>query len=156
MSVGIIQERLAKGRDWYDFLWYTARKTLINHRLLSAALVQIGPWKGQSPKTDDPWCIEQLGVLIREHDWMQARRDVQRFIKPHELPSLEPPFLAETFEATLAQVLNTDPVAPRQLNPGIPRDLETLCLKYLEKDPARPTGPRKRAAYPGESDIKRP
>lgn len=78
-----------KGRDWYDFLWYTARKTPINHRLLSAALDQIGPWKGQSPKTDDSWCVEQLGALIRAHDWMQARRDVQRFIKPHELPSLE-------------------------------------------------------------------
>ncbi|MCL4181750.1 MAG: protein kinase, partial [Verrucomicrobia bacterium] len=53
------------------------------------------------------------------------------------LLTARPPFLAETFEATLAQLLNTDPVAPRQLNPSIPRDLETLCLKCLEKDPAR-------------------
>jgi predicted nucleotidyltransferase component of viral defense system len=78
-----------KGRDWYDFLWYTARKTPINHRLLSAALDQIGPWKGHALKTDSGWCIEQLGALIREHDWLQARRDVQRFVKAHELPSLE-------------------------------------------------------------------
>lgn len=27
--------------------------------------------------------------IIVKHDWMQARRDVQRFVKPHELPSLE-------------------------------------------------------------------
>ena len=53
------------------------------------------------------------------------------------LLTARPPFVAETFEATLAQVLNTEPVAPRQLNPGIPRDLETLCLKCLEKDPER-------------------
>jgi len=78
-----------KGRDWYDFIWYTARSTPINHRLLSAALHQQGPWKGQSPKTDDAWCVEQLRAVIERLDWAQARRDVQRFVKPHELPSLE-------------------------------------------------------------------
>ena len=55
----------------------------------------------------------------------------------HYLLTARPRFVAETFEATLAQVLNTDPAAPRQLNPSIPLDLETLCLKCLEKDPAR-------------------
>ena len=53
------------------------------------------------------------------------------------LLTARPPFVAETFEATLAQVLNTEPVEPRQLNPGLPLDLETICLKCLEKDPAR-------------------
>lgn len=47
------------------------------------------------------------------------------------------PFLAETLEDTLLQLLNRDPVAPRLLNPGIPRDLETICLKCLEKNPQR-------------------
>jgi hypothetical protein len=78
-----------KGRDWYDFIWYTARRAPINHALLSAALDQQGPWKGQAPHTDNEWCVAHLGAMIAEHDWMQARRDVQRFIKPHELPSLE-------------------------------------------------------------------
>jgi WD40 repeat protein len=53
------------------------------------------------------------------------------------LITARPPFVAETFEATLAQVLNNEPVPPRQLNPGVPRDLETICLKCLEKDPER-------------------
>lgn len=78
-----------KGRDWYDFIWFTARKTPINHDLLSAALDQLGPWKGQSPKTGDAWCVDQLMRIIRQVDWEQARRDVERFLKPHELPSLD-------------------------------------------------------------------
>jgi serine/threonine protein kinase len=48
-----------------------------------------------------------------------------------------PPFLAETFEATLRQLLERPPISPRQLNPTIPADLETICLKCLEKEPAR-------------------
>jgi len=78
-----------KGRDWYDFIWYTARRIPINQALLSAALDQQGPWEGHGPKTDNGWCVEQLCVRIAELDWMQAQRDVQRFVKPHELPSLE-------------------------------------------------------------------
>jgi hypothetical protein len=48
-----------------------------------------------------------------------------------------PPFVAETFESTLFHVLNSEPVPPRQLNPSVPRDLETICLKCLEKAPGR-------------------
>jgi hypothetical protein len=77
-----------KGRDWYDFVWYTARRTGINHELLSAALDQQGPWKGRAPKTDDAWCVDELRATIDEVDWGQARRDVQRFVRPSELPSL--------------------------------------------------------------------
>ena len=47
------------------------------------------------------------------------------------------PFQAATMTETLAQVLNTEAVAPRMLNPAVPRDLETICLKCLEKEPAK-------------------
>ena len=46
-----------------------------------------------------------------------------------------PPFLAETLEGTLLQVLTTEPVSARRLNPAVPRDLETICSKCLQKDP---------------------
>jgi WD40 repeat protein len=48
-----------------------------------------------------------------------------------------PPFQAASPTDTLLQVLNQDPVAPRQLNPQVPLDLETIALKCLEKEPAR-------------------
>ena len=48
-----------------------------------------------------------------------------------------PPFLAATVMATLKAVLDADPVPPRQLNPQVDRDLETIALKCLEKEPHR-------------------
>ena len=48
-----------------------------------------------------------------------------------------PPFQAETMDDVLIQLREADPVSPRLLNPSVPRDLETVCLKCLEKDPAR-------------------
>jgi serine/threonine protein kinase len=48
-----------------------------------------------------------------------------------------PPFVGETLTDTLQDVVNKEPVPPRLLNPSVPRDLDTLCLKCLEKEPAR-------------------
>lgn len=77
-----------KGRDWYDFIWYTSRKTPINYTLLAAALTQMGPWKDQKLPVDRTWCLGQLRSKIESTDWRQAREDVRRFLKPNELPSL--------------------------------------------------------------------
>jgi len=48
-----------------------------------------------------------------------------------------PPFQGETLHQVLLQVQGTEPIAPRRLNPGVPEDLQTICLKCLEKDPTR-------------------
>ncbi|PYI87504.1 MAG: hypothetical protein DME26_05960, partial [Verrucomicrobia bacterium] len=55
----------------------------------------------------------------------------------YHLLTCRPPFVAPTVAATLQEVLNTEPVSPRVLNPGVPPDLETICLKCLEKDSAK-------------------
>ena len=56
-----------------------------------------------------------------------------------------PPFVGGNVHETIRQVLNDDPVAPRLLNSGVPRDLETICLKCLERDPQR--------RYPTASEL---
>ena len=48
-----------------------------------------------------------------------------------------PPFLASSAAETMMQVVQREPSAPSRFNADIPRDLETICLKCLEKEPAR-------------------
>ena len=58
----------------------------------------------------------------------------------YELLAGRPPFQGETLQSILAQVQAAEPVPPRRLNPGTPADLQTICLKCLQKEPARRYG----------------
>ena len=53
----------------------------------------------------------------------------------YEMVTGEPPFRGRDQHETLSQIITRDPRPPRQLNPRVPRNLETIALKCLRKDP---------------------
>ena len=55
----------------------------------------------------------------------------------YELFTGRPPFLGDTELAVRKQITTAEPVPPRRLRLDVPRDLETICLKCLQKDPSK-------------------
>ena len=55
----------------------------------------------------------------------------------YEMVTGRPPFHAATSQETVQQLLTEEPLPPSRLQPRVPRDLETICLKCLQKDAAR-------------------
>jgi serine/threonine protein kinase len=49
----------------------------------------------------------------------------------------QPPFRAATYELTIHQLLSEEPLPPGRLRPEVPADLDAICLKCLQKDPAQ-------------------
>jgi tetratricopeptide (TPR) repeat protein len=69
----------------------------------------------------------------------------------YELLTGRPPFAAESAVETVLQLFQMEPVAPSRLQPRLPRDLETICLKCLHKQPQR----RYRTAAELADDLQR-
>ncbi|GJM23904.1 MAG: hypothetical protein DHS20C16_03190 [Phycisphaerae bacterium] len=55
----------------------------------------------------------------------------------YEWMTLRPPFPGTTREQVISRVITEEPAPPRTINPRIPLDLETICLKALSRDPSR-------------------
>jgi eukaryotic-like serine/threonine-protein kinase len=93
--------------------------------------------------------LTETGVIMGTPSYMapeQARGDLHKLDRRadvyslgatfYELLSEKPPFEGSNFE-TLTKVVNQEPEPLRKLVPSIPRDLETITMKCLEKDPNR-------------------
>lgn len=76
----IFCRKFIKGRDWFDFLWYVGRKTMINYDWLSNALFQSGPFKGEKITVNKDWIIKNFQLKIDEMDWEMVRSDVEVFL----------------------------------------------------------------------------
>jgi hypothetical protein len=77
---------------------------------------QLSPKKGEvGPRTD----VYSIGAVL------------------YHLITGRPPFNAGSLEEVLLKVIDMEPATPRSLNRRIPRDLETICLKCMQKEPSR-------------------
>ena len=92
-----------KGRDWYDFVWYVARRTRPDLDLLRQAVLQQGPWAGQQIAVTRSWVQENLKAAIGRIDWTAARDDVRRFLPLGEQEGLGS-WSADFFLHELAQM----------------------------------------------------
>ncbi len=77
-----------KGRDWYDFTWYVAKKILPNFSFLANALYQQGPWAKQKNIVEPAWFIEVMQQKINSIDWSKAAKDVEPFLSTKDRQTL--------------------------------------------------------------------
>ena len=98
-----------KGRDWYDFSWYVAQGIFPNLPHLEAALRQFGPWADDKTLVVNvEWLQTEMTKRIQSIDWDDAKKDVNRFLRPTEAESLNL-WSSRFFESKLGKLVTTRP-----------------------------------------------
>lgn len=77
-----------KGRDWYDYLWYISKGAQLNLKMLENALHQTGPFQGEKLSLGKEWLHENLNKKIMAINWDEAKKDVEKFLKPDKKKTL--------------------------------------------------------------------
>ncbi len=103
---------------------------------------------GLAKKLDTGDSVTRDGSVMGTPSYMppeQARGDASAISPRSDVYSLgavlyqmitgRAPFVSDSMMDTLVQVIHRDPVQPRELQPGVPIDLETICIKALQKEP---------------------
>jgi eukaryotic-like serine/threonine-protein kinase len=135
---------------------HAAHRLGIVHRDLKPANVLLA--RDGTPKVADFGIAKQMGAEARSVTRVGTVMGTPEYMAPEQfegetaVPSIDVyalgvmlyelltgrvPLQGATFADTMLLAIQQEPVPPSRLQPGVPRDLETICLKCLEKDPRK-------------------
>jgi serine/threonine protein kinase len=149
------------GGESPDLLPLTVRLASLVPKITDFGLAKCAGGEGDVP---DPRGLTITGDLVGTPNYMAPEQAIvpRQPVGPaadiyslgavlYEIMTGRPPFAGETPLATVLQVLDNEPVSVTSLQPNVPRDLETICLKCIRKEP----GQRYRNALELAEDLQR-